>query len=124
MDNPNLIVTCITGDGECETGPLATAWHSYKFIDPKESGAVLPIVHCNGFKIANPTVYGTMSNEELFHLFTGYGYQVRFVQDMHDIDADLAASLEWALEEIKKIQKAAREGKPIFKPKWPVLILR
>lgn len=123
MDNPNLIVTCIIGDGEAETGPTATAWHSYKFIDSKESGAVLPILHLNGYKISNPTLYGTMDDHELLHLFTGYGYQVRFVEGP-DLHADLFASMDWALKEIDAIQKKARAGDPISKPKWPLLILR
>ena len=124
MDNPDLIVTCIVGDGESETGPTATAWHSYKYIDPAESGAVLPIVHVNGFKISERTIYGCMDDKEMAALFTGYGYQPRVVDDLDDIDADLNNSMEWALSEIRRIQKAAREGKPIMKPRWPVLILR
>lgn len=124
MDNPDLIVTCIVGDGESETGPTATAWHGYKFIDPAESGAVLPIVHVNGFKISERTIYGCMDDKEMAALFTGYGYQPRVVDDLDDIDADLANSMEWALSEIKRIQTAARGGKPIMKPRWPVLILR
>ncbi|KAK4939041.1 hypothetical protein LTR10_020615 [Elasticomyces elasticus] len=124
MDNPDLIVTCIVGDGESETGPTATAWHSYKYIDPAESGAVLPIVHVNGFKISERTIYGCMDDKEMAALFTGYGYQPRVVDDLEDIDADLSNSMEWALSEIRKIQKAARSGKPIMKPRWPVLIMR
>ena len=124
MDNPDLVVTCIVGDGEAETGPTATAWHGYKFIDPAESGAVLPIVHVNGFKISERTIYGCMDDKEMAALFTGYGYQPRVVDDLNDIDADLNNSMEWALSEIKRIQKAARSGKPIMKPRWPVLILR
>ncbi|KAJ9617308.1 hypothetical protein H2200_001029 [Cladophialophora chaetospira] len=124
MDNPDLVVCCVVGDGESETGPTATAWHSYKYIDPAESGAVLPIVHVNGFKISERTIYGCMDNKELAALFTGYGYQPRVVDDLDDIDADLSSSMEWALTEIKRIQKAARDGKPITKPRWPVLILR
>lgn len=123
MDNPDLIVACIVGDGEAETGPTATAWHSYKYLDPAESGAVLPILHLNGYKIASPTIYGTMSDEELLHLFTGYGYQVRIVEDV-DLDADLYASMDWAYQEICRIQQAARSGERIVKPKWPMLILR
>jgi len=123
MDNPKLIVTCIVGDGEAETGPTATAWHSTKFLDPAESGAVLPILHLNGYKISNPTIFGTMDNEELFHLFTGYGYQPRIVEH-HDLHADLFTSLDWALKEISLIQQAARNGQRIKKPKWPLLILR
>lgn len=124
MDKPDLIVTCIVGDGESETGPTATAWHSYKYIDPAESGAVLPIVHVNGFKISERTIYGCMDDKEMAALFTGYGYQPRVVDDLEDIDADLNNSMEWALSEIRRIQKAARSGKPIMKPRWPVLILR
>lgn len=124
MDKPDLIALCVVGDGEAETGPTATAWHGYKYIDPAESGAVLPIVHVNGFKISERTIYGCMDDKELTALFTGYGYQVRFVEDLENIDQDLAASMEWAIAEIHKIQKAARSGNPIVKPRWPVLIMR
>lgn len=124
MDNPDLIVTCVVGDGEAETGPTATAWHGYKYIDPAESGAVLPIVHVNGFKISERTIYGTMDDLELCALFSGYGYQVRFVENLEDIDQDMAASMEWALKVIRQIQSAARSGQPIVKPRWPVLIMR
>ena len=124
MDKPDLIVGCIVGDGESESGPTATAWHAAKYIDPAESGAVLPIVHVNGFKISERTIYGCMDDKEMVTLFTGYGYQCRFVEDLDDIDADMCRSMEWALDEIHKIQKAARSGKPIMKPRWPVLIMR
>ncbi|THH28321.1 hypothetical protein EUX98_g5854 [Antrodiella citrinella] len=124
MDKPDLVVVCVVGDGEAETGPTATAWHGYKYIDPAESGAVIPIVHVNGFKISERTIYGTMDDKEMTALFSGYGYQVRFVEDLENIDQDLAASMEWALGEIHKIQKAARSGHPIVKPRWPVLIMR
>ena len=126
MDNPDLIVGCIIGDGEAETGPTATAWHSYKFLDPVESGAVLPIVHINGYKIANPTIYGTMSDEELLDLFTGYGYQVVFVEggESNDLDASLYGAMDWAYHEIRRIQQAARSGNRIEKPRWPVLLMR
>ncbi len=123
MDNRDLIVACIVGDGEAETGPTATAWHSYKYLDPAESGAVLPILHLNGYKIASATIYGTMSDDELLHLFTGYGYNVRIVEDA-DLDADLYGSMDWAYQEICRIQQAARTGERIAKPKWPMLILR
>ncbi len=103
---------------------MSSAWHGYKYIDPAESGAVLPIVHINGFKISEPTIYGCMDDKELIALFTGYGYQVRLVEDLDDIDADLNASLEWAVQEIRSIQQAARSGKPIMKPRWPVLLMR
>ncbi|KAL6303739.1 phosphoketolase [Sparassis latifolia] len=124
MDKPDLVSVCVVGDGEAETGPTATAWHGYKYIDPAESGAVLPIVHVNGFKISERTIYGTMDDKELTALFTGYGYQVRFVEDLEHIDEDMAASMDWALSEIRRIQRAARTGHPIVKPRWPVLILR
>lgn len=124
MDKPDLVVAVVVGDGEAETGSTATAWHGYKYIDPKESGAILPIVHVNGFKISERTIYGTMDDKEITALFTGYGYQCRIVSDLDNIDDDLAASMEWALAEIKKIQTAARTGNPIVKPRWPVLILR
>jgi xylulose-5-phosphate/fructose-6-phosphate phosphoketolase len=123
MDNPNLIVACIVGDGEAETGPTATAWHSYKFIDPVESGAVLPIVHINGYKISSPTLYGTMGNQELLDLFHGYGYQSCIVEK-DDLDAALFAAMEWAYHRIRTIQEAARSGQPIAQPRWPVILLR
>src|SRR5579871_1617936 len=124
MDHPDLIVTCIVGEEESETGPTATAWHAAKYIDPKESGAVIPIVHVNGFKISERTIYGTMDDREMVALFSGYGYAVRVVEDLKNIDADLAASMDWALKTIKKIQSDARSGKPQMKPRWPVIILR
>ena len=124
MDKPDRITCCVVGDGEAESGPTATAWHAAKYIDPAESGAVLPIVHVNGFKISERTIYGCMDDKEMATLFTGYGYQPRFVDDLDDIDADMSASMGWAVEEIHKIQKAARSGKAIMKPRWPVLIMR
>ncbi|KDR79038.1 hypothetical protein GALMADRAFT_244780 [Galerina marginata CBS 339.88] len=124
MDNPDLVVACVVGDGEAETGPTATAWHAYKYIDPAESGAVLPILHVNGFKISERTIFGVMDDKEITALFTGYGYQVRIISDLPNLDNDIAASMEWALAEIKKIQQAARSGKPIVKPRWPMLVLR
>ena len=124
MDKPDLVVCCVVGDGESESGPTATAWHAAKYIDPAESGAVLPVVHVNGFKISERTIYGCMDDKEMVALFTGYGYQCRFVEDLDDIDADMYHSMKWALGEIYKIQKAARSGKAIVKPRWPVLIMR
>lgn len=123
MDNPNLIVPCIVGDGEAETGPTAAAWHSTKFLDPAESGAVLPILHLNGYKIANPTIFGTMDDEELISLFRGYGYQPKIVEHQ-DLHADLYLSLNWAFHEIRAIQNEARTGKRRIKPRFPMLILR
>ena len=103
---------------------MSSSWHAIKYLDPKESGAVLPILHLNGFKISERTIFGCMDNKELVTLFSGYGYQVRFVEDLDDIDTDLHYSMVWAVEEIQKIQQAARSGKPILKPRWPMLILR
>ncbi len=123
MDTPDLIAACIVGDGEAETGPTAAAWHSYKFIDPAESGAVLPILHLNGYKISNPTILGTMSDADLMALFTGYGYAPRIVAG-DDLDGDLAAALEDSLVEIQRIQAAARKGQRMSEPRWPLIILR
>lgn len=103
---------------------LCRSWHAYKYIDPAESGAVLPILHLNGFKISQRTIFGCLDNKELVTLFTGYGYQVRIVENLDTIDADLHTSMVWALGEIRRIQKAARSGNPITKPRWPLLIVR
>ncbi|HEU5438403.1 MAG TPA: phosphoketolase, partial [Ktedonobacterales bacterium] len=126
MDNPDLIVGCIVGDGEAETGPTAAAWHSYKFIDPAEDGAVLPVLHLNGYKISTPTIYGSMSDDDLDELFSGYGYAPRVVAgDEHTpLDADLAAAMDWAYAEIRLIQDAARRGHRIAEPRWPLILLR
>ncbi|HEY5752157.1 MAG TPA: phosphoketolase family protein [Chthoniobacterales bacterium] len=123
LDNPDLIVACIIGDGEAETGPTAAAWHCPKFLDPAESGAVLPILHVNGYKISNPTIFGTMDDEELLALFSGYGWEPRFVAGP-DLDTTIAAAMDWAVAEIRTIQYAARSGQPIEKPRWPLIILR
>ena len=123
IDNRDLLVACIVGDGEAETGPTATAWHGTKFLDPLESGAVLPILHVNGYKISNPTIFGSMSDDELRALFTGYGWQPRFVTG-DDLSASMAAAMDWALNEIRRIQRAARGGESIAQPRWPMLILR
>ncbi len=123
MDNPDLIAACIVGDGEAETGPTAAAWHSYKFIDPAESGAVLPILHLNRYKISNPTILGSMRDIDLLNLFSGYGYLPRIVSDM-DLDADMWLAMDWAYAEIRTIQNAARTGNRIAQPEWPLLILR
>lgn len=120
LDNPDLIAVAIIGDGEAETGPTATAWHGTKFLDPATSGAVLPILHLNGYKISSPTVYGTMTRAELRSLFSGYGYKPRFVGKGH---REMALAMEWAYGRIGEIQRAAREGKRVRRPKWPMLIL-
>jgi xylulose-5-phosphate/fructose-6-phosphate phosphoketolase len=129
LNNPELIVTCLIGDGEAESGPTATAWHCHKFIDPKESGGVIPILHLNGFKISTPTMFGSMSDVDIRKLFEGYGLQVRIVGSndptkLEHLDLEMASAMDWAVALIKKIQQAARNGKPIFKPHWPVIVLR
>ncbi|OAQ98437.1 hypothetical protein LLEC1_02581 [Akanthomyces lecanii] len=124
MDRPDLLVTCIVGDGEAETGPTATAWHAIKYIDPAESGAVLPILHVNGFKISERTIFGCMDDKEIVSLFSGYGYKVCIVETMDNIDQELFSAMEWAVGEIREIQKMARSGSPITKPRWPMIVLR
>lgn len=121
FDNPDLLVGVIVGDGEAETGPTAGAWHSNKFLNPKTDGAVLPIIHLNGYKIANPSIYGTMSDHELTALFTGYGYDIKFVTDSH---REMLETMEWAYTRIKRIQDDARAGNEIMKPRWPLIILK
>jgi len=127
FDNPDLLVFCTVGDGEAETGSLATSWHSNKFLNPIRDGAVLPILHLNGWKIANPTVLGRMNDEELTNLFTGYGYKPYFLEgsDPLDMHQRMAAMLEAIVLEIRSIQDTARRtGKAQSMPRWPVLILR
>lgn len=124
LDNPDLIVACIVGDGEAETGPTAGAWHSNKFLNPTTDGAVLPILHLNNFKISNPTIFGSMSNQELDALFSGYGYGVRIVQLSQQIDEDMGAAVSWAYDEIRDLQGKARGGAVIERPRWPMIILR
>lgn len=124
MDKPNLIVACVVGDGEAETGPTATAWHSIKYLDPAESGAVIPILHLNGFKISERTIFGCMDDKELFCLFTGYGYQVRIVDNLDEINHELYTALEWCMYEIKAIQRRARCGQSFVKPRWPMIVLK
>ncbi|MFL6792225.1 MAG: phosphoketolase [Bradyrhizobium sp.] len=127
FDNPELIVACVVGDGEAETGPLAASWHSNKFLNPRCDGAVLPILHLNGYKIANPTVLGRMSNAEVQDLFRGYGYDPLFVEShepaaMHRL---MAETLETALVRISDIRRAARgSGAIAGPPKWPIIVLR
>jgi len=124
MDNPDLIAVAVVGDGEAETGPVATAWHSNKFLNPKTSGAVLPIVHINGYKISNPTLYGTMDDKELTNLFKGYGYEPIIVKGAK-LEEKMILASEKAYQMIRDVQKAARKSKkPILKPKWPVILLR
>ncbi|GAA97976.1 uncharacterized protein L969DRAFT_21530 [Mixia osmundae IAM 14324] len=134
MDNPDLISVVVVGDGEAETATTATSWHCHKFIDPAESGAVIPILHVNGFKISERTLFGTMDDNEVLALFTGYGYQCAIVeyedvtnpgrQSDIKIQVDMWAAMQWCYAEIKKIQTAARSGKPMTKPRWPMIVLR
>ncbi len=126
FDNPDLIVTCVVGDGESETGPLATSWHSNKFLNPVCDGAVLPILHLNGYKIAGPTVLARISHEELDHLFRGYGYKPYFVEgdDPDKLHQLLASTLDTIVAEIKEIQTKARKNGFKERPKWPMIIFR
>jgi xylulose-5-phosphate/fructose-6-phosphate phosphoketolase len=126
FDNPDTIVACVVGDGEAETGPLATAWHSNKFLNPIRDGAVLPILNLNGYKIANPTILARISHEELESLFVGYGYKPYFVEgsDPRTMHAEMAATLETAIGEIRAIQTAARESGTAVRPRWPMIVLR
>jgi xylulose-5-phosphate/fructose-6-phosphate phosphoketolase len=126
FDNPDLIAACVVGDGEAETGPLATSWHSNKFLNPVRDGAVLPILHLNGYKINNPTVLARISHKELESLFIGYGYKPYFVEgskpnEMHEM---MAATLDEIISEIKEIQQLARNGRLKRYPQWPMIILR
>jgi len=124
LDNPDLITAVVVGDGEAETGPVATAWHSNKFLNPKTSGAVLPIVHINGYKISNPTIYGTMSDSELSSLFKGYGYEPIIVKGTK-VEEEMFMACERAYQIIRDVQTKARKSKTaILKPKWPVILLR
>lgn len=126
LDNPDMIATCLIGDGEAETGPTATAWHLNKFLDPKTSGAVLPVVHLNGYKISGPTVYGRMDNKELNSLFEGYGYEPLFIdgESEDQVYENGLKIIELAYQKIKNIQNIARSGKEVIKPKWPMIIMR
>ena len=126
FDNPGLIVCAVVGDGEAETGPLATSWHSNKFLNPVKDGAVLPILHLNGYKIANPTVLARISREELTALMEGYGHRPYFVEgdDPADVHQQLAATMDAVIEEITRIQKAAREGGVTERPAWPMIVFR
>jgi len=126
LDNPDLIAACVVGDGEAETGPLATAWHSNKFLNPITDGAVLPILHLNGYKIANPTLLARISHEELNNLFLGYGYQPFFVEgsDPETMHRLMAQTLDDVISEIQSIQQHARNTGDVVRPRWPMIILR
>ena len=126
FDNPRLLVACVIGDGEAETGPLATAWHGNKFLDPASDGVVLPILHLNGYKIANPTILARIPHQALEALLLGYGYKPHFVEgddpvQMHQL---MAATLDRVLDEIAALQNRARAGDKIVCPQWPMIVLR
>ena len=126
FDNPDLVACCVIGDGEAETGALATSWHSNKFVNPTRDGAVLPVLHLNGYKIAGPTVLARISNDELISLFDGYGYQPYFVEGhdpshMHDV---MAETMDRIITEIRQIQSDARSGEASGRPTWPMIVLR
>ncbi|MEJ2008932.1 MAG: phosphoketolase family protein, partial [Acidobacteriota bacterium] len=126
FDNPDLLVTVMVGDGESETGPLATAWHSNKFLNPIRDGAVLPILHLNGYKINNPALLARISHEELEDLFKGYGWTPYFVEGS-DVDAmhqAMAATLEECVSEIRRIQQEARSNGKATRARWPMIVLR
>lgn len=125
-DNPDLLVTVMVGDGESETGPLATSWHSNKFLNPIRDGAVLPILHLNGYKINNPTILSRISHEELENLFIGYGWTPYFVEgsDPLAMHSAMAATLEQCINEIQHIQKTARTSGKAIRPRWPMIVLR
>ena len=125
-DNPDLIAACVVGDGEAETGPLATSWHSNKFLNPITDGAVLPILHLNGFKIANPTIFSRISHEEVEQFFRGCGWEPRFVEgsEPEKMHQQMAATLDWAIREIKRIQQHARTTGDTTRPRWPMIGVR
>jgi xylulose-5-phosphate/fructose-6-phosphate phosphoketolase len=125
LDNPDLIVACVVGDGEAETGPLATAWHSNKFLNPIADGAVLPILHLNGYKIANPTVLARIPRQELEQLLRGYGWMPYVVEgdDPATMHALMASTLDRAIDDILHIQKTARTGATARRPRWPMIVL-
>src|SRR5438309_1015608 len=127
FDNPDLVACCVVGDGESETGPLATAWHSNKFLNPARDGAVLPVLHLNGYKIANPTILARIPHDELESLFRGYGYEPYFVEgsDPPSMHQAMAATLEHCIREIRRIQQEARKSRSdMQRLRWPVVILR
>jgi xylulose-5-phosphate/fructose-6-phosphate phosphoketolase len=126
FDNPGLLVCCVVGDGEAETGPLAASWHSNKFLDASSDGAVLPILHLNGYKIANPTVLARIPHDELRALLEGYGHEPLFVEgdDPALMHVAMAATLDRALDRIAEIQSAARGGRGTGRPRWPMIVLR
>jgi len=126
LDNPDLLALCVVGDGEAETGALAASWHSNKFLNPAQDGAVLPVLHLNGYKIANPTVLARIPREELASLLEGYGYAPRFVEgsDPEEMHRLMAQVLDAVLDEIEDIQQRARDGTTSGRPRWPMIVLQ
>ncbi len=126
FDNPNLVVACVVGDGEAETGPLATAWQSNKFLNPISDGAVLPILHLNGYKISNPTILSRIEHEELEQFYRGCGWIPYFVEgdDPHEMHELMASTLEKVINEIQRIQSNARNNNDNTRPRWPMIVLR
>ena len=126
FDNPDLVVFCVIGDGEAETGPLATSWHSNKFLNPKRDGAVVPILHLNGYKIANPTVLARIPHEELKRLLEGFGHAPHFVEGDNPLEMhrQMATALEETMDDIGRVQRAARNGQRPERPRWPMIVLR
>ena len=126
FDNPGLIAACVVGDGEAETGPLATSWHGNKFLNPATDGAVLPILHLNGYKIANPTIFSRVSHEEVEDFFKGCGWTPRFVEgdDPAQMHQTMAAALDWAVRELERIQHNARQEGDATRPRWPMIVFR
>jgi xylulose-5-phosphate/fructose-6-phosphate phosphoketolase len=126
LDNPDLLALCVVGDGEAETGPLAASWHSNKFLNPATDGAVLPVLHLNGYKIANPTVLARIPHDELRALMEGYGYAPRFVEgsEPEEMHQTMAATLDEVVDEIRAIQQANRSGSATERPRWPMIVLR
>jgi xylulose-5-phosphate/fructose-6-phosphate phosphoketolase len=126
LDNPDLVAVCVVGDGEAETGPLATSWHSNKFLDPVGDGAVLPILHLNGYKIANPTILARIEDDELDALLRGYGYEPFMVagEDPEQVHQVMAATLDRVFERIGEIQHGFRTGENTVRPRWPMIVLR
>src|SRR5947207_11530351 len=126
FDNPDLIVAAVVGDGEAETGPLATSWHISKFLNPIRDGAVLPILHLNGYKINNPTLLARISHQEVEDLFRGYGWTPYFVEgsDPDSMHQAMAATVEQCVSEIRKVQQDCRRSGIAQRPRWPMIVLR
>ena len=126
MDNPELIAACVVGDGEAETGPLAAAWHSNKFLNPASDGAVLPILHLNGYKISSPSLFARITREEVEDFFKGCGWTPRFVEgdEPAQMHQKMAAALDWAVREIQRVQEYARTTGDAARPRWPMIVFR